>query len=157
MNTNNMTQFKFVPDLTNSAPRSLRCRLGGYVILPRMLDKCRAFLQGLNGDYHYNCPLDQEFLRFVGIDAEVLKEELSQGRSDDEMIIWVQANAINQRSPWEVLQWSEYQLGRMPESNSDLFEYFTTTLASLSQTRGDVHTWADLLDLDDYRSFVGAD
>ncbi len=30
------------PDLTKFPPRSPRVRLGGYVILPRMLDKGRA-------------------------------------------------------------------------------------------------------------------
>ncbi len=30
------------PDLTQFPPRSPRVRLGGYVILPRMLDKGRA-------------------------------------------------------------------------------------------------------------------
>ena len=33
-------------DLTLHPPRSPRCRLGGLVILPRMLDKARATLEG---------------------------------------------------------------------------------------------------------------
>jgi len=56
------------PDLTKFPPRSPRVRLGGYVILPRMLDKGRATLAGKHGEYHYACPLDQAFLDFVGID-----------------------------------------------------------------------------------------
>ena len=43
-------------DLTLRPPRSPRCRLGGYALLPRMLDKGRATLAGKNGDYHYACP-----------------------------------------------------------------------------------------------------
>ncbi len=34
------------PDLTQRPPRSPRVRLGGYVILPRMLDKGRATING---------------------------------------------------------------------------------------------------------------
>jgi hypothetical protein len=34
------------PDLTKQPPRSARVRLGGYVILPRMLDKGRATIAG---------------------------------------------------------------------------------------------------------------
>ena len=49
------------PDLTQFPPRSPRVRLGGYAILPRMLDKGRATLAGKNGEYHYACPLDQGF------------------------------------------------------------------------------------------------
>ena len=50
------------PDLTQRPPRSPRVRLGGYALLPRMLDKGRATLAGKNGEYHYACPLDQRLL-----------------------------------------------------------------------------------------------
>ena len=49
-------------DLTQRPPRSPRVRLGGYVILPRMLDKGRATINNKAGEYHFNCPLDQRFL-----------------------------------------------------------------------------------------------
>ncbi len=69
------------PDLTKFPPRSPRVRLGGYVILPRMLDKGRATLAGKHGEYHYACPMDQRFLEFVGIDPEALKKELAKSDS----------------------------------------------------------------------------
>src|SRR5438105_4591635 len=47
------------PDLTQRPPRSPKSRLGGYALLPRMLDKGRATIAGKNGEYHYDCPLDQ--------------------------------------------------------------------------------------------------
>ncbi len=40
-------------DLTQRPPRSPRVPLGGYVILPRMLEKGRAQLAGKAGDYHF--------------------------------------------------------------------------------------------------------
>ncbi|MGA2555621.1 MAG: DUF5069 domain-containing protein, partial [Verrucomicrobiota bacterium] len=43
-------------DLTQRPPRSPRVRLGGYVILPRMLDKGRAAINNKAGEYHFNCP-----------------------------------------------------------------------------------------------------
>ena len=53
----NMSTSKLsAPYLTQRPPRSPRTRLGGYVLLPRMLDKGRATLAGMNGEYHYNCP-----------------------------------------------------------------------------------------------------
>jgi hypothetical protein len=45
------------PDLTKRAPRSPRCRLGGYALLPRMLDKGRAEIAWTNGEFPFNCPL----------------------------------------------------------------------------------------------------
>jgi len=38
-----------------------------------MLDKARATLDGKNGEYTYNCSLDQNVLNFLGIEAEALK------------------------------------------------------------------------------------
>jgi hypothetical protein len=40
-------------DLTQRPPRSFHVRLGGLVILPRMLDKGRATLTKKNGEYNY--------------------------------------------------------------------------------------------------------
>ena len=65
--------IKNAPDLTKRPPRSPRVRLGGFVILPRMLDKGRATVAGKHGEYHYNCPMDQRFLNFVGVKADALK------------------------------------------------------------------------------------
>jgi len=58
------------PDLTQHPPRSARVRLGGYAILPRMLDKGRATLASKNGEYHYACPMDQRLLQFLGLDDD---------------------------------------------------------------------------------------
>ena len=92
------------PDLTKFPPRSPRVRLGGYVILPRMLDKGRATLAGKNGEYHYACPLDQRFLEFAGIDPEALKKELS--KSDGEVLAWIEKHAKHKRTAPEIAAWS---------------------------------------------------
>src|SRR5438876_12218986 len=92
-------------DLTKQPPRSPRVRLGGYVILPRCLDKGRATLNGKNGEYHFACPLDQRFLEFAGIDPEALKKELAAGKGDGEILAWVNANAQNKDSAAEIAAW----------------------------------------------------
>src|SRR5688500_1954073 len=102
-------------DLSQRPPRSSRCRLGNYALLPRALDKCRATLAGINGPYHYNCPLDQQVLSFAGIDAEQLKQEVASGKSDGEILEWIKANEIK-RSPDEIAAWSAYQDTRRPDA-----------------------------------------
>ena len=97
------------PDLTTFPPRSARVRLGGYVILPRLLDKGRAAIQGKNGEYHYNCPLDQRFLSYVGIDATTLKEQLASGKGDWEILDWINTNAKSKRDDVEIANWSAIQ------------------------------------------------
>src|SRR5438105_7360211 len=86
------------PDLTERPPRSPRVRLGGYVILPRMLDKGRATLAGKNGEYNFACPLDQRFLEFAGVNADALKKQLAAGKGDGEILLWIEKNAKHKRT-----------------------------------------------------------
>ena len=143
------------PDLTQRPPRSPRTRLGGYALLPRMLDKGRATLAGKPGEYHYNCPLDQHILNFVGIDAEQLLAELKKGKGDGEILEWINTNANTKRAPWEIQQWSDYHDRRGPDSDAETFQFFTELVGKLTKTREDIRTWADLLELDDFVSYGG--
>lgn len=143
------------PDLTKRPPRSPRCRLGGYVLLPRMLDKGRADFVGRSGEYKYNCPLDQRLVEFLGFDAGALREQLGTGKGDGEILEWLNANAKRQRTPWEIEQWSEFQGRRGPDSDAETLGIFAEKMAAFSKTREDVRTWADLLDLDDFVTFGG--
>src|SRR4051812_43965685 len=80
------------PDLTQRPPRSVRSRLGGYGLLPRMLDKGRATIAGKNGEFHYHCPVDQHILNFLGLDPKALREQLATGKGDGEVLDWINAN-----------------------------------------------------------------
>jgi len=153
-----MTELKkdlAAPDLTKRPPRSPRARLGGYVLLPRMLDKGRADIAGKIGEYKYACPLDQRFIEFVGIDPAALREQLAAGKGDGEILNWVNETAQHKRTPWEIEQWSEHMQRRGPESDAETLQYFAEAVGKFSKTREDIKTWADLLDLDDYVSFGG--
>ena len=141
-------------DLTQRPPRSPRVRLGGYVILPRMLDKGRAAIANKAGEYHFNCPLDQRFLTCVGIQAEPLKKQLAKGKGDGEMLAWIEANAKFKRSPSEIAAWSAFAEQRVP-SDLESRKYFNELQAAAAPKREDVATWFDLLDVDDYVTFGG--
>jgi len=142
-------------DLTQRPPRSPRSRLGGYALLPRMLDKGRATLAGKNGEYHFNCPLDQRILNFVGIDPNKLLAELKKGKGDGEILEWIQANAKHKREPWEIQQWSDYIDRRGPDSDAETLQLFADYVAKITRTREDIRAWSDLLELDDFVSFGG--
>ena len=139
-------------DLTQRPPRSPKVKLGGYVILPRMLDKGRAQAAGTAGEYHFNCPLDQRFTEFSGINADELLNLLKEGKSDSEVLAWIRANS--KRTDFEVYEWSQYQLQRGP-SDVEGREYFNETVTKVAPDRDDVITWFEILDLDDYVSFGG--
>jgi hypothetical protein len=142
------------PDLTKQPPRSPRLRLGGYAILPRMLDKGRATLAGKHGEYKYACPLDQRWLEFAGINAEGLKRQLKAGKGDGEILAWVNANAKPKRTASEIEAWSAWQERRAPDS-PDSREFFNDLHTKVAPEREDIVTWFDLLDVDDYVSFGG--
>lgn len=141
-------------DLTLRPPRSARARLGGYALLPRMLDKGRATLAGKNGEYRYACPLDQRLLEFLGIDAEALKKQIATGKGDGELLKWIEQNRKHPHTPWEIAQWSAYQSERAP-SDPETRDFFQKLHREVAPERDDIATWADLLDLDDYVSFGG--
>jgi hypothetical protein len=140
-------------DLTQRPPRSVRTRLGGYSLLPRMLDKGRAELAGKNGEYHYNCPLDQRILAFLGLDADVLRAELATGKGDHDILLWIAAHQSNKHTPAEIAAWSDEQDRRGADAESQ--EFFDKYKSECGPHRTDIHTWAELLDLDDYVTFGG--
>lgn len=142
------------PDLTQRPPRSPRIRLGGYTILPLMLDKGRATIVGKNGEFHYNCPLDQHFVNFAGIDPEALKTELAAGKGDGEILEWIITNRANKHLPSEIFAWSAYQDQRVA-TDLESRQFFNDYHAKLAPKREDIASWFDMLDIDDFVSFGG--
>src|SRR6202043_2332048 len=148
------TQAFFI-DLTERPPRSFRVRLGGFVILARMIDKGRATLSKKNGEYVYNSPTDQHLVRFLGFDAEALLNELAAGKGDEEALQWVLANAKTPRAPWEIEAWSAYMEKRSPDSDAETLSIFAEYVGQHTKSREDIKSWFDALDLDDFVSFGG--
>jgi hypothetical protein len=140
------------PDLTQFPPRSARVQLGGYVHLPRLLDKARATAAGKNGDYHYNCPLDGHFFTFTGIDAKTLLAEAKKGRTDSQMLAWVRKRS--KRLPSEVAAWGKW-MGVHAPGGAEGHAWISGVIKDAAKSRDDVFGFFDLLDLDDYVSFGG--
>ena len=143
-------------DLTKQPPRSCYVRLGGYVILPRLIDKIRAGLAGKLGAY-YDGPqgMNGRFLQFVGIDLAALKRHIAKGGGDAEILAWIEAHAKSPRQPWEIAAWSQYQSTRPVDSDAETLEHFAQAMRRLHPDREDIKTRFDFLDLDDYCSFGG--
>jgi hypothetical protein len=140
------------PDLTKFPPRSPRVQLGGYVHLPRLLDKARATLAGKQGEYHYNCPLDQHFFTFTGIKPKALLAELKKGRSDSQMLKWIRKHTKRHAS--EIAGWCTWMRGHAP-GGPEGHEWIAGIVKKSGGSRDDVYGFFDLLDMDDYASFGG--
>ena len=144
------------PDLTQRPPRSPRLRLGGYVQLPRIIDKARASLAGKLGEYRFNGRgMDRHFFNFVGLTHEALQSEVAKGGGDGELLAWVETTAKTPRQPCEIAAWSEHQERRTPDSDAETLADFAAAVAVFTATREDIRTWYDLLDLDDHCTFGG--
>jgi len=140
------------PDLTQHPPRSVRVRLGGYAHLCRLLDKARADIAGLAGEYHYNCPLDQRFFAFTGISPEAMLVEIKTGKTDVQILEWV--DSVSNRQPYEVVAWSAW-LEQHGPGGPEGHEWFAEVIKAHKSERDDLRSFADLLDFDDFLSYGG--
>lgn len=125
--------------------RSPREKLGGYAILPRLVDKVRLAVSGaLPPEYRPNLlrlpdpgsglfPLDGRFLEFTGLDPEKLRMAILENPGDKKILEWVEQNAVP-HSEEEKEYWS----------NS-----LETALPSDSRTAHRMRTYPDLADRHD--------
>jgi hypothetical protein len=142
------------PDLTQHPPRSARVRLGGYVMLPRSIDKARAKSAGKIGEYLFPNPFDRYFLDFAGIDADAFQAFVAQDKSDTEILAWVRATSTTKRADWEIAAWSSW-LENLPAGNIRRHKMIADELAKHAPDRDDICTLMDRLDFDDYLTFGG--
>jgi hypothetical protein len=139
-------------DLTQRPPRSPRVRLGGYTILPRILDKARATLAGQAGEYKYGNPLDLVLFGFIGVESADFLARVKTGAGDSEMLDWVNARA--RKSPHEIAAWSEWT-ATFVDNDLETREWMTGRIRALAPRRADIQGLFDYLDLDDHVSFGG--
>jgi hypothetical protein len=139
-------------DLTKEAPRSPRIRVGGYAILGRTIDKCRALIASNIGEYHFDCPLDNMLFGFKAVNGDDFKAQIEQGASDQEMVEWLNQSGEN-KTPEEVQRWSREveasSLYHLPEKR----EFFSEAVRKLGLDPEKTTTF-DWLEADDKSSYA---
>jgi hypothetical protein len=123
-------------------------------MLPRSLDKSRAKLADRLGEYLFPNPMDKYLLEFVGIDADAFLAAVKSGKSDTEMLAWVQDNAAHKRTSWEIAAWSHWMENLAP-GNARRHGLFAERITKFAPAREDISTIMDWLDTDDFVSFGG--
>lgn len=132
-------------------PRSPRETLGGYVIAARALDKCRATLVGWQGEYHANCPLDQHWFEFAGIDYRDFEAFVATGATDEEVAAWIGKQA-KQRPRSEIIAWNNKERDlRLSELPAKLQEYMEDYVPKFVPRNRVVYHWFDVYDLEEER------
>lgn len=139
-------------DLTKEAPRSPRLRLGGYAILGRTIDKCRASLAGTAGEFHFDCPLDRQIFGFKGVTGDAFKAQVAADADDETLVAWLDAHGTP-KTEAEKAAWSDaaatVNLAKDPEKR----EWFQGELARLGLDLEN-STLFDYLEADDRASFA---
>ena len=143
---------RLAKDLRKGPPRSPREVLGGYVILARCLDKCRAFLLGMNGEYNYwYCSLCSQLEEFTGVGHEVMKEFIATGVTDDEVGEWFEAQS-KIKDPMEIIRWNNKMRGmRLSEMSDDAQEYLEGYIQEYLPQHPPVYVWFDVYDVEEGR------
>lgn len=126
--------------------------LGGHVIVARCLDKCRAFLMGINGEYNFwPCSLCMQLEAFTGIDHEDFKDFVAMGAMDDEVGEWVKSNS-KVEGEMEIIRWNNKMRDmRICEMSGQAQEYLESYIPQNVPQHRPVYVWFDVFDLEEER------
>jgi hypothetical protein len=132
-------------------PRSPYEKLGGYVHLPRLIDKARLHLNGLLDGYNYKTVgFDKHLLAFLKIDGDEL-EEIANKLDDDVAILdWVRENGV-QHSPEAIEQWNEAMVSRRPDTAAKKARFLHFLKQAGGEGHKDIQTYFDLIEFDEGR------
>ena len=138
-------------NLTQEAPRSPRQRVGGYVILGRTLDKCRALVDGNIGDFHFDCPLDNMLFSFKEVKGDEVKKLVEANASDEEVVAWLNSHGAKKTAD-EIKAWGDETEAARPYDDPEKKEWFIGVCkeAGCDPAKS---TLFDFLDADDKTTF----
>lgn len=138
-------------DLTKDFPASPREKLADYVIAKRMLDKCRATLAGKQGEYKFDCVLDNCFFSFTEIGAEAFKSFVATGASDEEVAAWIQERA-KKRDREEIIAWNnQMRATRVCDLPIDRQVFLEDYIPQHLPKGRVVYVWFDIYDIEEGR------
>ena len=140
-----------VRDLNKQAPHSPRERLAGFVIANRTVDKCRASMAGKLGQYHFDCPLDNELFNFKGITASQFTGAVKTATDYEAVGVWLQANGTKKTAD-EIKTWSDEMEASSLIKNPDKRDYFIENCHKLG-LNPQMNSTFDWLEADDRESF----
>jgi Domain of unknown function (DUF5069) len=132
-------------------PRSPYVKLGGYVHLPRLIDKARLFRQGSLHGYNYrNRGFDKHLLAFLGIDGEQFERAANELSTDAEILDWVRSHGVH-HAPEEIEQWNRAMIARRPDNPEKIARFQHILAEAGGAGRTDIQTYFDLIDLEEGR------
>lgn len=137
--------------MTKLLPRSPYERLGGYVHLPRLIDKARLHRRGLLEGYNYKTVgFDKHLLAFLKIDPDAFEKIANEREDDEEILAWIRA-AGAQHTPEEIEQWNQAMISRHPDTAAKKARFLHFLQEAGGAGRTDIRTYFDLIEFDEER------
>ena len=132
-------------------PRSPSERLGGYVHLPRLIDKARLHRRGLLDGYNYKrVGFDKHLLAFLRIDPDAFEKVANEQEDDAAILAWVLQNSPS-HTPEEIEQWNQAMISRRPDTAVKRARFAHFLKESGGASRKDICTYFDLIEFDEGR------
>ncbi len=132
-------------------PRSPYDRLGGFVHLPRLIDKAKLHRQGLLNGYNYKTVgFDKHLLAFLKLDPDTFEEVATRLDDDAAILEWIIANGAK-HSAEAVEDWNSAMISRHPDTavKKARFRHFLKEAGG--ENRNDIRTYFDLIEFDEGR------
>jgi Domain of unknown function (DUF5069) len=132
-------------------PRSPYEKLGGYVHLPRLIDKAKLHRRGLLNGYNYKTVgFDKHLLTFLKVDGDAFEEAVNHLEADETILKWVRENGAK-HSTEAIEQWNEAMISRHPDTAAKKARFTHFLKESGGDGRKDIRTYFDLIEFDEGR------
>jgi hypothetical protein len=132
-------------------PRSPYEKLGGYVHLPRLIDKAKLHRKGLLDGYNYKTVgFDKHLLAFLRIKGDAFEEIANELDDDNAILDWVNKNGAK-HSPEEIEHWNQAMIARHPDTAAKKARFTHFLKEAGGAGRKDIKTYFDLIEFDEGR------
>lgn len=138
-------------DKRKICPRSPYERLGGYVHLPRLIDKARLHNRGLLDGYNYKTVgFDKHLLQFLQVDPDAFEKAATELKDDAAILEWLRQNGVA-HSEEEIEHWNQAMISRHPDTAVKRARFNHFLKEAGGEGRTDIATYFDLIEFDEGR------
>ena len=132
-------------------PRSPYAKLGGYVHLPRLIDKAKLHRKGLLDGYNYKTTgFDKHLLAFLKVNADAFEEAANRLDDDQAILEWLQQHG-SKHTDDAIEQWNQAMISRHPDTPVKRARFLHFLKEVGGQDRKDIRTYFDLIEFDEGR------
>jgi len=132
-------------------PRGPYDRLGGYVHLPRLIDKAKLHRKGLLNGYNYKTVgFDKHLLAFLKLNPDAFEEAANRLDDDAAILQWIEKNGARY-SLEEIEEWNQAMVSRHPDSAVKKARFLHFLKEAGGENRKDIRTYFDLIEFDEGR------